>query len=70
MESALPTLASQFHGQAEVAGEQACALVVSDGVRARRPAEADVVKRAPKRQAVFAHEPDSPASGPGQLGGP
>src|ERR1700758_1221624 len=65
MMSRLPPLADQFHGQAELPGQQARALALPGTERARDRSEPDMVQRAPQRQAVLLHEPDPLASGPG-----
>ncbi len=49
-----PVLVSQFHGQAEVPGQQGRAVAVPGAERACCAGEADVVQRTPQRQAVLA----------------
>jgi CheY-like chemotaxis protein len=63
-------LVGQFHGQAELPGQQARALPVLGTERTGHPSEPDVVQCTAKRQAVLAHELDPLASWPGQFGGP
>jgi len=63
-------LAGQFHGHAEVPGQQPRAVAVLGAERARGAGEADVVQRplsgGPSRRASLIRLPP----GPGQLGGP